>query len=705
MNEDFVYVCKEHDDKIYSSYCFSCRKNICQFCKDEHPDHQIKHLSDLEINRAKFNKIKENESKMKLAKEELSNKHDEIKAIKNKIDQLTNIITQLGNTIKEKFKEINSEFEFNEKIIEYYKKNKINYYILNKIKSLTFTTNDENLKFDNLYDKLNELILIGEKNMWISEKYCKDWGLKEGIREFLQNQYDSIITQIKSKKNLKVEKSGLNFKFTNKNENENRNKNKNNTIFGKIEYDKTNKILSISNKGEICLADFLLGGIKDEQTNSDLIGHFGEGMKLGILGLCRENKNVTIISSNQKYTFFLKEDPNFIKESKKVKCLHCKIENIKNDNKDYMDKQVKVIINNISEDEWRNQINNYLWLTENIEIYTAIEKKNGKECELGQIIFEDSLKGKLFIKGIYVKEIVPETSNDNFEKENLPGFNSYQLKTNRDRNIVQNYYELQKDLAAIASVFFNENIQTNIQKNEGKLFVQKKCGFERKTNKSIGKNIDPKNKYLLDCLEHSTGIFDAYTLSSKLSLESKNLIWNEMSSRKDSNGKDNNGKQPTDDKSYIKGFLEEKKLSKDFYPYYVVSWDLFRILRGSSEYESIEDKYTKYQNNLEIVSPDLEHQNALEKINSILISNLQNYESKTIIFKKMVESDINFCFGEDNEYIFNSEKLKEKLDIKWNFWILVKILKMEEDINIEDNYQIFYDLFHDEDDEEVEDVE
>jgi hypothetical protein len=92
----------------------------------------------------------------------------------------------------------------------------------------------------------------------------------------------------------------------------------------------------------------------------------------------------------------------------------------------------------------------------------------------------------------------------------------------------------------------------------------------------------------------------------------------------------------------------------------------------------------------------LEHQIALKKLNSILISNLQNYKSKKIIFKKIVESDINFCFSEDNGYIFNSEKLKENLDIKWNFWILTKILKIEE-INIEDNYKIFYDLFNDED--------
>jgi hypothetical protein len=547
---------------------------------------------------------------------------------------------------------------------------------------------DENLKLDTLYDKLNELKLIGEKNMWISEKYCKNWGLKEGIREFLQNQYDSIITQIKSKENLYVEKSGLNFKFTNKNNNS--------TICGKIEYDKINKILSISNEGHICLADFLLGGIKDEQTNLDLIGHFGEGMKLGILGLCRENKNVTIISSNQKYTFFLKEDPNFKKESKNIKCLHCKIDNIKKDNKNYMDKQVKVIINNISEDEWKDQINNYLWLIEeNIEIYTAIEKKNGKECELGQMIFEENLKGKLFIKGIYVQEI----SKYNFEK-NLPGFNSYQLKTNRDRNIIQNDYELRKDLAAIASVIFNENIQylTNIQKNEGKSLVQNK--YVEKTNNFIGKSISPKFKYftqnLIYCLEYkSTKIFDASKLSSKLSQESKNLIWDVISSRKD-----NIGKQPI---YYdINDFINEKKLSEDFYPHYRVSWDLFCILEGSSKYESIEDKYSKYIKNLEIVSPDLEHQNALKKINSILIRNLQNYKSKKIIFKKIVESDINFCFSEDNGYIFNSEKLKENLDIKWNFWILSKILKIEK-INIEDNYKIFYDLFNDEesDDEYV----
>ena len=388
----------------------------------------------------------------------------------------------------------------NEKIIEYYENKQVNYYIFKKIKSLQFITNDENLNLDILYEKINEFKLIGEKNMWISENYCKNWGLKEGIREFLQNQYDGVITEIKTKENLNIEKTGLNFTFFNGYDE--------NKIYGKIEYDKKNKILSIFNVGELCLADFLLGGIKEQQKNLDLIGHFGEGMKLATLALCRLNKNVTIISSNKKYTFFLKEDINFKKDSKIIKCLHCKIENIKNDNKDYTENksQIKVLINNINEDEWSNEINNYLWLIEkNLEIYTSFEEINGKEY--GQIIFNDYLKKKLYVKGIYVQEI----TSYNYRKD-LPGFNSYNLKTNRDRNIIQNDSELKENLAKIISGIVNNNYKklNNFKKKEEKAFIQKNNSSEESNS------IFHKFKYLIDsliyCLENSFRIFDVHTL-------------------------------------------------------------------------------------------------------------------------------------------------------------------------------------------------
>ena len=103
--------------------------------------------------------------------------------------------------------------------------------------------------------------------MLISEKYCKNWGLNEGIREFLQNQYDGIITAIKTKKNLKIIKIGnkeemkgtkvyLNFDFINIIDNK---------LIGKIRYYENEKILKISNDGVLWLGDFLLGSSKSEK--------------------------------------------------------------------------------------------------------------------------------------------------------------------------------------------------------------------------------------------------------------------------------------------------------------------------------------------------------------------------------------------------------------------------------------------------------
>ena len=53
----------------------------------------------------------------------------------------------------------------------------------------------------------------------------------------------------------------------------------NNKIHGHIRYDYNKNTLTISNEGLLWLGDFLLGGSKDEDNNSDLIGTFGEGMK------------------------------------------------------------------------------------------------------------------------------------------------------------------------------------------------------------------------------------------------------------------------------------------------------------------------------------------------------------------------------------------------------------------------------------------
>ena len=92
------------------------------------------------------------------------------------------------------------------------------------------------------------------------------------------------------------------------------------------------------------------------------------------------------------------------------------------------------------------------------------------------------------------------------------------------------------------------------------------------------------------------------------------------------------------------------------------------------------------------MSPDAEHQKALNKIYDILKVILKKDKIKNIQFNEFQDSNKNFCFSEDNKYILHSEKLKENSDNKWAFWILVKILNLENK-NIEDYYENIYDLF------------
>ena len=122
-------------------------------------------------------------------------------------------------------------------------------------------------------------------------------------------------------------------------------------------------------------------------------------MKLAILALCRLNKTVTIISSNKIYSFLIKEDKLFLKDNQPQRCMHFKYETIEDNDED----NIKVIIRNINIYEWGSQIINFLWLLDDdAEIYTSYDNSNNK---LGQLLSEKYLRGKIYVKGIFVQEV------------------------------------------------------------------------------------------------------------------------------------------------------------------------------------------------------------------------------------------------------------------------------------------------------------
>ena len=749
------FVCKEHGiHKNYNKFCLDCNKDICSWCKN-HEKHKTINYEEIEIKEEEFNSLESAISERKKQEKEIKDKKAKIKKYKKNINELNEFL----NDISKKIEKINNEnknfIESNNKTIECYKNGQINYNILSTLRNF----NPDNKINNNInaldFNKLDKLIKNFSNedyiNMWISENYCSTWGIKEAIREFIQNQYDGIIKIIKTKKNLKVKSIGekhningiftyLDFDFLKNNEL---------TIYGKIRYDEENKTLTISNKGKLYLGNFLLGSLKEEIKNPELIGKFGEGMKLAILALCRKKKDVIIISANKKFSFIIKEDFNFLQNNQPQKCLHCKIENFQNNN---IDDNIEVTIQNINKDEWGENIKNYLWLVEdNIDIYTSIDKYGN---EIGQIIFENYLKNKIFVKGIFIQDVEKDDKDKDIF---IPGINTDSLNIDRDRNCIQSYSQLKRTTANVISNMINKNINY-FQKNKNKSFNKTKYGYEEikkeekaktqtnNNNSNIIYNKYYKNNYfnnkayynkkIINDDDYDINIYKNYqnqetediseiselselskekdidfkklpdivikiltceninyinssTFSDYISEKTIELFWKKLDSIKE-----HKGKQPIDSeqRDSIDQFIKTHNLPNEFYQYYIVNKNLMDILEKSKNYISIEDKFNKYLNDLKDIIPDNDYKEALNDVYSKIKIKKKDFSEKDVIFKDFLKEDKDFCYYYNKIIYFSGSKLKEKISEKWKFWIFIKILNALQ-IKIEDSYEYFNEVF------------
>ena len=166
-------------DRIFNSYCHTCRKNICDICKtSSHQNHEIQSFDDILIddeilNQKKKELKKENENLLKLNSYFISL----IEKIKCKFVKLYNI--------KKK------EIRIKENIIKNYESIKYNYNVILNMKNLKIynknfnlsneNNNDQNInedwfeKFNSVFEYLNSSLLNKNSNSCVKQKFsCKN---------------------------------------------------------------------------------------------------------------------------------------------------------------------------------------------------------------------------------------------------------------------------------------------------------------------------------------------------------------------------------------------------------------------------------------------------------------------------------------------------------------------------------------------------
>lgn len=221
----------------------------------------------------------------------------------------------------------------------------------------------------------------------ISPTYVHNWGIKEAVRELLQNAIDG-------------DKCGYPKEIT---------------------YDEAARELHIKNEGVTLDVSTLVLGASGKQNNDELIGHYGEGYKLALVVLLRNGREVTINNGAKTWT------PSF-KMSKKF---NTKVLNISEVDNDGGEEYIEFVLGGVSEEEYQAFLLDFPGIDSNYG--DVVESENG------YILLDKRFSGKMFIEGLFIQR------DENFKYGY--NFNSSCVNLDRDRKAI-NYYELRKLTAA-----------------------------------------------------------------------------------------------------------------------------------------------------------------------------------------------------------------------------------------------------------------
>jgi hypothetical protein len=211
----------------------------------------------------------------------------------------------------------------------------------------------------------------------IKTTYLPNWGVWEGLREIVQNAQDAKIEH-----------------------------------YGDLKVDYRNGTVRIENTGVRLPYEALLLGHSSKEGRDDLIGKFGEGLKLGLLALVRAGRKVKIRSGGEVWTPAIERSSKFDADVLVVDI-----------QKGRADKnRVRIEVLDVTKDEWTELRDRMLFLK-------TLTKDEAVETLSGDLLLGEHYKGRIYVKGIYVQT----DPSLNY------GYNYRDASLDRDRKMVDSW--------------------------------------------------------------------------------------------------------------------------------------------------------------------------------------------------------------------------------------------------------------------------
>lgn len=361
----------------------------------------------------------------------------------------------------------------------------------------------------------------------LSRNYVSSWGIEEAIRELLQNAKDSNGEDI-------------------------------------VDIDKSSGTITITNKNTSIPSSTLLLGNTSKRDDLDKIGQFGEGYKLALLVLLREDKEVFIKNGSKNWTPSFEYSDNFECE------VLCITETDGNGN------DLTFEISGFDSSELNELENEFLGI--NGQAYNSIQ------TSYGEILTDPKFKGKIFVQGLPVYE------DDNFNYGY--NFEARYVNLDRDRKSI-NIYEL-KRLTALSVACCTDNFA----------FVDEVIESKGKDSEYIiDQNISFTSEFKEKYAKHLKDKFDIKDTDIVINESSKELI-TELQRKPNAEVKTVKYKFYADiineTLDYSSSVIEQAKEEKDKRDELENAWYEYKY----SDYKDFKEWFDKYNNQLDSQAKD-----------------------------------------------------------------------------------------------------
>lgn len=262
----------------------------------------------------------------------------------------------------------------------------------------------------------------------LTAQYAPSWKTWEGVRELVQNWHDGVFASLEKMKitasaRSKVvflsceEKDSFLYKavltaedtnslnsaiLTNRTQKcdqtfdgslSDDRKEERSVELGRIVHSPARERLTLVNHDTELMRKVLLLGFSKKASNKEVIGQFGEGLKVGALALVREGRVVSMETGRDRWKFGLSHDEAFDEEVLTV-FVDDRWNEIDDDNDDDLgETDTHVSVFPFCREDWELYVKRFLFLC---------PPSDCVKSETGTLLIGAQYKGQLYVKGVWV---------------------------------------------------------------------------------------------------------------------------------------------------------------------------------------------------------------------------------------------------------------------------------------------------------------